>query len=93
MILKLSPSALATNKDMTPDPTGYRWVTIKVPPYLSIYLSIYLPTSTVNSLTMIFNTFYRLILQGGDDSVGAADALVRSVIELGAKALSKWTNK
>ena len=42
---------------------------------------------------MIFNTFYRLILQGGDDSVGAADALVRSVIELGAKALSKWTNK
>ena len=30
VILKLSPSALASNKDMTPDPTGYRWVTIKV---------------------------------------------------------------
>ena len=30
VILKLSPLALATNKDMTPDPTGYRWVTIKV---------------------------------------------------------------
>lgn len=33
VILKLSPSALATNKDMTPDPTGYRWVTIKVKKY------------------------------------------------------------
>ena len=33
VILKLSPLALATNKDMTPDPTGYRWVTIKVLTY------------------------------------------------------------
>ena len=60
MILKLSPSALATNKDMTPDPTGYRWVTIKVPTCLlllvvggSFYLSMH--SFIYSSIYLSFN--------------------------------------
>ena len=122
VILKLSPSALATNKDMTPDPTGYRWVTIKVRSVV-VWCSVFvlccvvqystvqpflpglfcLPTFLpLSALTQYHHHSFALLsyhpslppthllyLQGGDDSVGAADALVRSVIEHGAKALSK----
>jgi hypothetical protein len=55
-VIEIKVSSIALG-DITPDPTGYRMVTIK----------------------------------GSDKAIAAADILVRSVIELGAKALGKDT--